>query len=243
MKKSVTIKSSPHGIKLRVDPTRSFEEILSDTKEQFEETRTFFGNAKVALSFEGHTFSELEENALVDAIEQHSDLQIRCVMENDAQQDHMYVKALDNIGVLTLNGYFDVRHFKVLQDKLSSGDEIESGEHVLIMGDVPRGAKIISHGNIIVFGKIEGEIHAGTYSETPAFVFALELASDDIYVSDIRYELKRGFMASFKKINLTRILRVVDGTVISEPAAESVHTSGEWFGSRSLREEVNRADI
>ncbi len=242
MKKSVTIKSSPHGLKLRLDPAASFEQILTDTKEQFEDTRAFFGNAKVALSFEGRSFSELEENALIDAIEHHSDIQIRCIMENNEQQDHMYVKALDNIGVLTLNGYFDIRHFKVLQDKLGNGDEIESGEHVLVMGDVPKGAKICSHGNVIVLGRIEGEVLAGAYSETPAFVYGLEIDSDEISVNDRKYVMQRGFFVSWKKLNHSRILRLNGDTVISEAASDAVTSFHQWFGSRSIKEEVSYTD-
>lgn len=65
------------------------------------------------------------------------------------------------------------------------GEIIESGHHVIIIGDVHAGAEVISTGNIIVWGKILGAVHAGSAHDESAFICALHLAPTFIQIAQL----------------------------------------------------------
>ena len=67
----------------------------------------------------------------------------------------------------------------VVQRTLRSGQVIKHDGHVVIIGDVNPGAEIHAGGNIIVWGRLRGEAHAGVSEDGPgnkAKVCALQLS-------------------------------------------------------------------
>jgi len=58
---------------------------------------------------------------------------------------------------------------------LRSGTRIEFGGHVVIMGDVNPGAEIVAGGDILVWGRLRGAVHAGASPNSGASVSALEM--------------------------------------------------------------------
>lgn len=84
LKNSVVIKSFPSGIVLHLDPDLPFDQLLADVGEKFRESSSFFKDAKMALSLKGRVLSDFEEQQILDAITQNSELRILssefCVM-------------------------------------------------------------------------------------------------------------------------------------------------------------------
>ena len=72
-----------------------------------------------------------------------------------------------------------------LEEDILKGEIVESKHHVIIIGDVHPGAEIISTGNIIVWGKIHGAVHAGAQGDESAFVCALHLAPTFIQIAHL----------------------------------------------------------
>ncbi|MFA5902918.1 MAG: septum site-determining protein MinC [Desulfobacula sp.] len=62
----------------------------------------------------------------------------------------------------------------MLRGIVRSGQKIESGKHIIIMGDVNPGSEICAGGDIIVLGKLSGKVHAGFPENGTAIIFALE---------------------------------------------------------------------
>lgn len=58
---------------------------------------------------------------------------------------------------------------------LRSGQIIRHPGHVVIMGDVNAGAEIIAGGDIVIWGRLNGTVHAGAIGDDQAVVCALEL--------------------------------------------------------------------
>ncbi|MBL8102013.1 MAG: hypothetical protein JNM02_05760, partial [Anaerolineales bacterium] len=50
-----------------------------------------------------------------------------------------------------------------------SGTRIEFPGHIVIVGDVNPGAEIVAEGNVIVWGRVRGMIHAGSKGDRSAF--------------------------------------------------------------------------
>jgi septum site-determining protein MinC len=67
---------------------------------------------------------------------------------------------------------------------LRSGKRIEFPGHVVVMGDVNAGAEIIADGNVIVWGRVRGMIHAGAKGNRSAIICALDLSATQIRIAD-----------------------------------------------------------
>jgi len=59
---------------------------------------------------------------------------------------------------------------------LRSGRTIHSEGHVVVIGDVNPGAEIIAGGDVIVWGRLRGVVHAGAQGDEGATVCALDMA-------------------------------------------------------------------
>lgn len=67
---------------------------------------------------------------------------------------------------------------------LRSGKRVEFPGHVVVMGDVNAGAEIIADGNVIVWGRVRGMIHAGAKGDRSATICALDLSATQLRIAD-----------------------------------------------------------
>lgn len=67
---------------------------------------------------------------------------------------------------------------------LRSGTRIEFPGHVVVVGDVNPGAEIVAEGNVIVWGRVRGVIHAGSKGDRAAFICALDLSATQLRIAD-----------------------------------------------------------
>jgi septum site-determining protein MinC len=67
---------------------------------------------------------------------------------------------------------------------LRSGTRIEFPGHVIVVGDVNPGAEIVAEGNVIVWGRVRGMIHAGAKGDRSAFICALDLSANQLRIAD-----------------------------------------------------------
>ncbi len=66
---------------------------------------------------------------------------------------------------------------------LRSGRTIHSHGHVVVIGDVNPGAKVIAAGDIIVWGKLRGTVHAGAEGNEAAIVCALDMNPSQLRIA------------------------------------------------------------
>ena len=67
---------------------------------------------------------------------------------------------------------------------LRSGTRIEFPGHVVVFGDVNPGAEIVAEGNVLVWGRVRGMIHAGAKGDTSAYICALDLSPTQLRIAD-----------------------------------------------------------
>lgn len=67
---------------------------------------------------------------------------------------------------------------------LRSGTRIEFSGHVVVFGDVNPGAEVIAEGNVIVWGRVRGLIHAGVKGNRSAVICALDLSATQLRIAD-----------------------------------------------------------
>jgi len=71
-----------------------------------------------------------------------------------------------------------------LAKTLRSGMRIEFPGHVVVVGDVNPGAEIVAGGNVLVWGRVRGMIHAGAKGNTSAYICALDLSPTQLRIAD-----------------------------------------------------------
>ena len=71
-----------------------------------------------------------------------------------------------------------------LERTLRSGHQVKHPGHIIVLGDVNPGAELIAGGNIIVWGKLLGVVHAGAGGDENAVVCALDLSPTQLRIAD-----------------------------------------------------------
>lgn len=71
-----------------------------------------------------------------------------------------------------------------LNRTLRSGTRIEFAGHVVVLGDVNPGAEIIADGNVIIWGRLRGMVHAGSKGNRAAVICALELSPTQLRIAE-----------------------------------------------------------
>jgi septum site-determining protein MinC len=71
-----------------------------------------------------------------------------------------------------------------LSRTLRSGTRIEFSGHVVVFGDVNPGAEIIAEGNVIIWGRLRGMVHAGVKGNRNAVICALDLSPTQLRIAE-----------------------------------------------------------
>lgn len=179
MNNSVIIKGNKYGIIVILDPEIEFEELKSNMIEKFKESSKFFGNAKMAITFEGKELSIQEQREVLDIIAENTDLTVVCVIDNDEEKEQLFKKSIDEklLELNTNTGQF-------YKGNLRSGQVLEVETSVIIIGDVKPGARVVSKGNVIILGSLKGTVFAGATGNINSFVVALDMSPMQIRIAD-----------------------------------------------------------
>jgi septum site-determining protein MinC len=94
---------------------------------------------------------------------------------------------------------------------MRSGRSVRHAGNVVVLGDVNPGAEIIASGDVIVWGRLRGVVHAGAEGDTSAVVCALDLAPTQLRIA--------GHIAVSppqKGQPIPEMARVKDGQIVAE---------------------------
>ncbi len=68
---------------------------------------------------------------------------------------------------------------------LRSGFKVSHRGHVVVLGDVNPGAEVIADGNVIVWGRLRGVVHAGAGGDEKAVVCALDMTPTQLRIAGL----------------------------------------------------------
>ncbi len=71
----------------------------------------------------------------------------------------------------------------VVQRTFRSGQSLRHPGHIVVIGDVNPGAEIVAGGNIVVWGRVRGLVHAGALGNVDAVICALDLAPTQLRIA------------------------------------------------------------
>ncbi|MFQ5812136.1 MAG: septum site-determining protein MinC [Anaerolineae bacterium] len=70
----------------------------------------------------------------------------------------------------------------LIRHTLRSGQVIRHPGHVVVVGDVNAGAEVIAGGDIVIWGRLRGTVHAGATGDDQTIVCALDLAPTQLRI-------------------------------------------------------------
>ena len=219
MKEAVVIKSYHNGITMMLKDDVPFHVILDELASKLSGARNFFGEAKVALSFEGRSLTKEEEIKILDTIHENSDIEIICIVGKDEETDKLYLRAIRQ-SRKRLIGSYDGQFYK---GSLKNREVLETETSIVILGDVYPGCKVISRGNIIVLGGLYGEAYAGATGEEGHTVVALEMEPEKLKIGDFKYKAnEKGNKWGIKPKVKPKIAYVKNERIIVEPLTKEL---------------------
>lgn len=101
----------------------------------------------------------------------------------------------------------------IVRKTVRSGQLIRYPGHVVVYGDVNAGSEIIASGDVIIWGKLRGVVHAGATGDESALVAALFLAPTQLRIGS---HIARAPDDRGKGIRNPEVARVRNGRIVIE---------------------------
>lgn len=228
MKQPVIIKSSKFGITLMLNSELPFSDLMEEIIKKFHESERFFANSSFAISFEGRELSEEEKCRIVDTIMTDTTVKILCILENDEIRDAVITQKQKEVKEREMRAA-DPQTQAVPRrmagafycGSLKPGEQVETDESIVIVGDVPKGARVVSKSSIVVLGSLCGSAFAGMDGTPDSFIAALHFLPEHyniagIYGSPAKKE-KSSLFSSRNKPSQAKIAEASEGIIHIRP--------------------------
>lgn len=219
MPANIEIKGIRDGLLITVD-SGEWPEGRSALLAHIEKRRQFFHGAKVTLDVGNHVLDADALEALRDQLSEQGLLLVGVL--SNSPTTNQASRSLDlavevsqpnpNPAAQPFDTSVDGDAAILVQRTLRSGNSIMYPGHVVVIGDVNPGAEIVAGGNIVVWGRVRGTLHAGAQGDESAVVCALELIPTQLRIAG-----KISITPPQDDALVPEIVRLKDGHVVAEP--------------------------
>ncbi len=165
-----------------------WEDLQAALLQHIAERAAFFKGAKMAVDTGNHILRSAELSDLRTQLGEHSVnlwavLSTSLVTEQSAQGLGMATRIgsprgeahVEKRGLKSIENQVQGEGAVFVQRTLRSGLKVSNKGHVIVIGDVNPGAEIIATGNVVIWGRLRGVVHAGAEGDESAIVCALDL--------------------------------------------------------------------
>ena len=188
--KDIEIKGLRDGILVEISSGK-WESRKHALLDHITNNKQFFEGGRLALDVGSHRLKTDDLVALRNDLSDH-DITLwavkstSLVTERTAQNLGLAIRIRQTTGEAEeeLPSSIDGEDAIFVQRTLRSGHKVKHQGHVVILGDVNPGAEVIAGGNIIVWGRLRGTVHAGAQGNSDAVVCALVLSPTQLRIAD-----------------------------------------------------------
>lgn len=200
MARQIDIKGIRDGLLIRVSDQSEFA-VYERLRRELEQKREFLQGGRVAVQIGRRAMNSEQLTGLVELFAGH-DLELWALLSEDAGTrerarelglaTRLSGSATDLDGnALSHSSNGDVAakpppaaNALLLRETVRSGRSVWHEGHVIVLGDVNPGAEIIATGNVVVWGRLRGLVHAGSAGDAAAIICALELNPTQLRIAD-----------------------------------------------------------
>ena len=187
----VIIKGSKDGVVVSLSPTEEWLTITGELATRIDEKIAFFAGANLIIELGERPVPKHELSGLKALLERRG-LSIGVVVS--ASKTTLDAADALNLRIQKLVDENaeeaapipmpeDGTHGILIRNTVRSGRAIHSQGHIVIYGDVNPGAEVVAGGDIFVWGKLRGNVHAGAYGDESAVVCALDLQPNQLRIA------------------------------------------------------------
>lgn len=207
----VRLKGTGDGVKIYLSPDADFSLITKALHDKLDEFRRFFGSGHCNIYFIGRELSASDKmrlEAVASAMLPESTINygerklFRTLRQEHEEKKHEETAESEETAAATaaeetpseptipveqikevVTDNFKSSRARFFDGVVKSGRVVESDGHMVLMGNVEEGGKLIAAGNIIVMGGVYGEVEAGCRGSSDAYIAALDLSPSKIIIA------------------------------------------------------------
>jgi len=213
-KSGIAIKGTRDGLLVTLGEGR-LSDLLAELAERLGRTASFFKGGNVSLQVGQRELSVAELEGIKALLSQNG-VSLWAVLTTSPTT----WAAARNLGLETRAEPFaepslpqDAKQGILVQRTLRSGQIIQHPGHIVIIGDVNPGAEVVAGGNIVVWGKLRGMVHAGAMGDDSAMVCALSLAPTQLRIGN---HIARPPEGGEKSSAMPEVAQVKEGKIVVE---------------------------
>lgn len=231
MDSSMTIKGIRDGLLVSLKTSDPYVNVLNLLSEEINQQGTFFRNSRIALDLAGRIvdrdqLGEIQEMFARKGIALWAVLSHREATRSAARDLGLATRLPGSQMDLNGNGTREPARYMAnirpdtppnamfINETLRSGRSIYYHGHVIVKGDINPGAEVIADGNIVVWGKLYGLVHAGAEGDESATVSALDLSPTQLRIADF---ITVAPPPDKKRVPIPESASIRDGQIVAEP--------------------------
>lgn len=187
----VAIKGTRDGLLVTLG-AGDLADLLFELADRLQRTASFFQGGRVTLGVGSRALSVGELQAISEVL---TDADVRLQSVISTNQDTLRAARELGIKAATKTDRPAVRRSRgdeltesrrglLVRRTLRSGQTIRNRGHVVIIGDVNPGAEVVAGGDVVVWGRLRGLVHAGAMGDDRAVVCALMLAPTQLRIGN-----------------------------------------------------------
>lgn len=186
---TITIKGVTDGLLIALDEAEEWLAITQSLAARLDEQAAFFSGARVVLDVGTRPVRKDEMGSIKALFDRRNMQLVRVASASDTTLDAASALDLratpqetpvDDVGTPALDTVAFNPHEEgtpgvMIRHTIRSGRLVQSQGHVIVVGDVNPGAEIIASGDVVVWGRLRGNVHAGADGDVRAIVCALDM--------------------------------------------------------------------
>ncbi len=203
MARQIDIKGIRDGLLIRVSDNPDFA-VFGRLRRELEQKSDFLRGSRIAVDLGRRPISAEQLAGLVEMFAEY-ELTLWAVIVDDAEsrelaREHGLATRLPGSATDLDGNALDAKTAEAngaavakslpaanalfLRETLRSGRSVWHEGHVVVLGDVNPGAEIIAAGNVVVWGRLRGLVHAGAAGDAGAVICALDLNPTQLRIAD-----------------------------------------------------------
>ncbi len=194
---TIAIKGVNEGLLIALDEAEEWLAVTQTLAARLDEKPAFFSGARVVLDVGARPVRKDELGSIKALFDRRNMQLIRVASASDttlnsasaldlrATPTDSTVDSAPGLDTLPFNPNEDGTPGVMIKRTLRSGRLVFSEGHVLIVGDVNPGAEIVAMGDVVVWGRLRGNVHAGANGDESAVVCALDMMPTQLRIGGL----------------------------------------------------------
>ena len=169
----ISIKGRQDRLLVAFDQEKDWHAQIAELEAQLEDRQSFFAGARLArrgITLGAVISTSTATQTAARYLNLAAELSDHHQLADDAEAD------------VATPGPGGEENVLLVRRTLRSGQKIHHPGHVTVIGDVNPGAEIISGGHVVVWGRLQGLVHAGALGDNGAVVCALDLSPTQLRI-------------------------------------------------------------